>query len=106
MVQAHRETHFVLGAPPSASIARLLKQDRRWKIHYQWVVESVEGHLEVRSVDADALRADHVDPTDTDAVTDHIEGLLQSEGFDSTRRPREPEPIAASWNIRRTSLRT
>jgi hypothetical protein len=88
-----------------ARIARLSKQDRRWSIHYQWVVEGVEGHLEVRSVDSDLLRADHVDPSDVDAVTDHIEGRLQSEGFDSTRRPGEPEPIAASWDIRRSSFR-
>lgn len=59
---AHRETHFVPNAPPLARCARLLTQDCGWSIHYPWVVAGVEGHLEVRSVDLDMLRADRVDP--------------------------------------------
>jgi hypothetical protein len=90
-----------LNVPHAAETARLLTRNRRWGVYYRSLVGDSAGRLEFRQIDPDMLRADEVDPTDADAVVNHIEQRLHAAGYDTVRRPPEGEPIAATWDIQR-----
>jgi hypothetical protein len=98
------EVHVHLNVPSEAETARLLTRNRRWGVYYRSVVGDIEGRLEFRQIHPEMLRADQVDPTDTDAVVAHIERRLQAAGYDTARRPPEGEPIAATWDIQRRDV--
>jgi hypothetical protein len=89
-----------LNVPPEAHTAKLLNRHRRWGVYYRSLTGNVEGRVEFRQIDPEALSADDVDPTDTTAVVAHVEQQLQEAGYDTTRRPSEGEPVAATWDIR------
>jgi anion-transporting ArsA/GET3 family ATPase len=89
-----------LQVPPAAETARLLTRHHRWGLYYRSLVGDTEGRLEFRQIDSAMLRADDVDPDDTDAVVDHIERRLYEAGYDTTRKASEDEPVAATWDIR------
>jgi hypothetical protein len=95
------DAHVHLNVPSAAENARLLSRNQRWGVYYRSLVGDVEGRLEFRQIRSDMLRADHVDPADTDAVVTHVERRLQAAGYDTARRPAEGDAIAASWDIRR-----
>jgi hypothetical protein len=95
------DAHVHLNVPSEAETARLLSRNQRWGVYYRSVVGDIEGRLEFRQIRSDLLRADHVDPTDTDAVVTHVEQRLHAAGYDTARKVPEGEPIAASWDIRR-----
>jgi hypothetical protein len=89
-----------LKVPPEAHTAKLLNRHQRWGVYYRSLTGNLEGRVEFRQIDPEVLSADHVDPTDTAAVVAHVEHQLQAAGFDTTRRPSEGEPVAATWDIR------
>lgn len=93
------DAHVRLNVPPEAQVARLLSRNRRWGVYYRSVVGDSEGRLEFRHIDLDLLRADDVDPADTEAVIAHIELQIQAAGFDTARQPSDGESIAASWDL-------
>lgn len=95
------DRHVLLNVPPTAQTARLLSLKRRWGISYHSTLGDTEGRVEFRQIGSDTLRADQVDPTDTEAVIAHIERRLHSEGYDTARKPVEERPTAASWDISR-----
>jgi len=94
----------VLNVPPQARTARLKTQSQRWQIRYQWLVGDTEGHVEIRNIDPDMLRADQGDPNDTAAVVAHIEHRLEAEGYVYDDRPIEEEFCVASWAIGRQAF--
>jgi len=98
-VDVEQKAYVILDVPPSARTARLLTQTFGWTIHYQWLVEDTEGHIEIRRIDSESLRSDHVDPSDAAAVVIHVEVRMNAEGYDCTRRPTEEPPMVASWTI-------
>ena len=95
------DAHVQLTVPSAAETARLLSRNQRWGVYYRSVVGEVEGRLEFRQIRSEMLRADHVDPADTDAVVAHVERCLDEAGYDTARRPFEDDQNAASWDIRR-----
>ena len=95
------DAHVRLNVPPAAETARLLSRNRRWGVYYRSLVGDTEGRVEFRMIDGEMLRADEVDPGDTDAVVAHIELRLHAAGFDTLRRPPEDAPVAATWSLRR-----
>lgn len=100
-MDVEHKAYVVLDVPPLARTARLLTQTFGWTIHYQWLVEDAEGHIEIRRIDSDSLRSDHVDPTDAVAMATHIELRMRAEGFDCIRKPAEGQSVVASWTIQR-----
>ncbi|HXQ90322.1 MAG TPA: hypothetical protein VN768_02120 [Acidimicrobiales bacterium] len=88
-----------LNVPPTAQRVRLLSLKRRWGIYYRSTRGDTEGRVELRPIDVDMLRGDHVDPTDVDAVVAHVERRLQAEGLRTTRRAAEGRSVVASWDI-------
>jgi len=93
------DAHVRLNVPPSAETARLLTRNRHWGLYYRSLLSDDEGVLEFRQIDPDMIRADLVDPADTDAVIALIEHRLNDAGYDTARLPEETEPIVASWDI-------
>ncbi len=98
-MDVEQKAYVVLDVPPSARTARLLTQIFGWTIHYQWLVEDIEGHIEIRRIDSESLRSDHVDPADAAAVVAHVERRMTAEGYDFTRSPAEELPVVAGWTI-------
>jgi len=88
-----------LNVPPTAQSARLLSLKRRRGIYYRSTLGDTEGRVELRHLDPDLLRRDHVDPTDVDAVVAHIESQIRAEGFRTTRRAPNGRSVVASWDI-------
>lgn len=93
------DTHVRLNVPPAAETARLLTRNRRWGVYYRSLLGEDEGVLEFRQIDPEMIRADLVDPADTEAVIDLIERRLHDAGYDTARLADETEPIVASWDI-------
>jgi hypothetical protein len=98
------DAHVQLNVPSAAESARLLSRNQRWGVYYRSLVGEAEGRLEFRQIRSDMLRADRVDPTDTDAVVAHVERCLQDAGYDTAPRPPEGDQIAASWDIQRRAV--
>ncbi len=98
-MEFEQKAHVVLDVPPPARTARILTQTFGWTIHYQWLVDNTEGHIEIRRIDSESLRSDQVDPSDAAAVASHVESRMHTEGYDFTRSPTEDLPVVASWAI-------
>ncbi len=98
-MDVEQKAYFILDVPPSARTARLLTQTFGWTIQYQWLVEDTGGHIEIRRIDSESLRSDHVDPSDAAAVVAHVELRMNAEGYDCTRRPTEEPPVVTSWTM-------
>jgi hypothetical protein len=45
-----------------------------------------------------------VDRTDTDVVIARIERRFEKTGYNPRRRPEEPEPTVASWDVPRREV--
>lgn len=91
--------HVQLNVPPEAETARLLTRAGRWGVYYRSVLGDSEGRLEFRQIDSDLLRADLVDPADTDAVVTHVERRLRAAGYVTERRAADDDHVAATWDI-------
>jgi hypothetical protein len=98
-VDVEQKAYVVLDVPHSARTARILTQTFGWTIHYQWLVDNTEGHIEIRRIDSELLRSDQVDPSDAAAVVSHVESRMHTEGYDFIRSPIEDLPVVASWAI-------
>ena len=98
-MEVEKNAHGLLNVPPPAQAARLLIHRLGWTIQYRWLVADTEGHVEIRRIDSDRLRADDIDPTDVAAVIEHIEHRLQTAGYDVVRRPAEADPVAAGVRL-------
>jgi hypothetical protein len=100
-MDVEHKAYVILDVPPLARTGRLLTQTFGWTMHYQWLVEDAEGHIEIRRIDSGSLRSDDVDPSDAVAVATHVERRMMAEGVDFIRRPAEEQPVVASWTIQR-----
>ncbi len=95
------DAHVQLNVPPAAETVRLLSRKHGWGVYYRSLVGDSEGRIEFRRIDSDMLLADDVDPTDPDAVVDHVERRLHAAGYDTARLASEGDTVAATWDIHR-----